>query len=42
MSDISESDQIVQRRANLQELRGLGINVYPTKFDALHTIGHLV
>ena len=42
MSEISESDQIVQRRANLQELRGLGINVYPTKFDAQHTVGHLV
>ena len=42
MSDISESDQIIQRRANLQELRGLGINVYPTRFDATHTVGQLV
>ena len=35
---IPESDQIVQRRANLEALRQLGVDVYPRKFDALATI----
>ena len=37
-----ESDQIVQRRANLESLRQLGIDVYPRKFDAESTIEAVV
>ena len=33
MSTIQESDQIVQRRANLEELKKLGIDPYPRKFE---------
>ena len=28
-----ESDQVVQRRANLEELRNLGVETYPRRFD---------
>ena len=38
MSAEGESDQVVQRRANLEALRGLGIDVYPRRFDADATI----
>ena len=31
---IDESDQVVQRRANLDELRKLGVAPYPHRFDA--------
>ncbi len=34
MTTVQESDQVVQRRANLDELRALGVDVYPTRFDA--------
>ena len=37
-----ESDQVLQRRANLEELRTLGIEVYPRKFDPQATIDELV
>ena len=37
-----ESDQVVQRRANLEALRQLGIDVYPRKFDAHATIETVV
>ena len=37
-----ESDQIVQRRANLAELEKLGVSAYPRKFDRTHTIHRLV
>jgi lysyl-tRNA synthetase class 2 len=37
-----ESDQIVQRRANLAALRDLGIDVYPTRFDARATVDEVV
>ena len=30
----SESDQIIQRRANLDAIRQLGVDVYPRKFTA--------
>ncbi len=33
MSTIQESDQIVQRRANLEELKKLGVDPYPRKFE---------
>ena len=42
MSTIQESDQIVQRRANLEELKKLGIDPYPRKFDVQATIEHIV
>ncbi len=42
MSTVQESDQVVQRRANLEELRALGIDVYPRKFDATDTVDALV
>jgi lysyl-tRNA synthetase, class II len=37
-----ESDQILQRRANLEALRQLGVDVYPRKFDAESTIESVV
>ncbi len=37
-----ESDQVVQRRANLEELRKLGIEIYPRRFDPQATIEELV
>lgn len=38
----SESDQVIQRRANLDELRKLGIDVYPRRFDADGSIEAIV
>jgi lysyl-tRNA synthetase, class II len=37
-----ESDQVVQRRANLEELRKLGVDVYPNRFDPAATIASVV
>ena len=42
MSTVQESDQVVQRRANLEELRKLGIEIYPRRFDAATTIAEVV
>ncbi len=42
MSTVEESDQVVQRRANLEELRHLGVEVYPRRFDAAATIDAVV
>jgi lysyl-tRNA synthetase class 2 len=39
---VTESDQIIQRRANLDALRQLGVDVYPHRFDAATTIDSLV
>src|SRR5512143_2855914 len=33
MSTVQESDQVVQRRANLEELKKLGIEPYPRRFE---------
>ena len=41
-STVEESDQVVQRRANLEELRNLGVDVYPRRFDAAATIEAVV
>ncbi len=38
----SQDEQIQQRRANLNELATLGIEIYPRKFERRHTIGDLV
>lgn len=37
-----ESDQVVQRRANLEALKRLGVNVYPPRFDAEASVGTIV
>ena len=42
MNTTQESDQIVQRRANLEELRKLGIDVYPRSFDTEASIDRIV
>jgi lysyl-tRNA synthetase, class II len=42
MSTIQESDQILQRRANLDELKKLGVDPYPRKFAVESTIESLV
>ena len=42
MSTIQESDQIVQRRANLDALKQLGVDVYPHKFETSATISAIV
>src|SRR5262249_42637010 len=34
MSTLRESDQVVQRRANLEELKKLGVDPYPHRFEA--------
>jgi len=42
MTELQESDQIVQRRANLEELKALGVDVYPRKFDVESSVETLV
>jgi lysyl-tRNA synthetase, class II len=42
MTITQESDQIVQRRANLQELKKLGVDPYPRKFDVEATVDEVV
>jgi lysyl-tRNA synthetase, class II len=42
MSTMSETEQAVQRRANLEELRALGVETYPRRYDATDTIDALV
>jgi len=37
-----ESDQVLQRRTNLQELRNLGVDPYPRRFEAAATIDAVV
>jgi lysyl-tRNA synthetase class 2 len=37
-----ESDLLLQRRANFEELRRLGIDPYPVSFDRTHTVTELV
>src|SRR5581483_9177173 len=37
----SEDELIAQRRANLDALRQLGVDVYPRRFDRTHTISEL-
>ena len=34
MTTLQESDQVIQRRANLDELKKLGVDPYPHRFDA--------
>ncbi len=42
MTTAEESDQVVQRRANLEELRRLGVNPYPNRFDIRESIDAVV
>jgi lysyl-tRNA synthetase class 2 len=42
MTTADESDQVVQRRANLDELRALGVHPYPHRFDPAATIDEIV
>jgi len=38
----SESDQVVQRRANLTELQTLGVDPYPTRFEGATAVSQVV
>jgi len=42
VTEQNESDQTAQRRANFEQLRGLGVDVYPRRFDAGSTISQVV
>jgi lysyl-tRNA synthetase, class II len=42
MTEDRESDQIVQRRANFEALKALGVDAYPRRFDRTHTVHELV
>jgi lysyl-tRNA synthetase class 2 len=42
MTTIEESDQVVQRRANLEELRKLGVDPYPHRFDPQASVEDIV
>jgi lysyl-tRNA synthetase class 2 len=42
MSTTEDSDQVVQRRANLDELRRLGVEAYPRRFDPQAPIDDIV
>jgi len=42
MTTTEESDQVVQRRANLEELRKLGVDPYPHRFDPQASIEEIV
>ena len=42
MNTVTESDQVLQRRANLEELRALGVDVYPRSFDPKATVEAIV
>jgi len=42
MNAEAESDQVVQRRANLEALKQLGVDAYPHRFDADATVRDIV
>jgi lysyl-tRNA synthetase, class II len=42
MNTVQESDQVVQRRANLEELRKLGVDPYPRRFEVDATVDAVV
>ena len=42
MTTTEESDQVVQRRANLEELRKLGVETYPHRFDRQASVEDIV
>jgi lysyl-tRNA synthetase class II len=42
MTAEQDSDQVLQRRANLDALRALGVDVYPRRYDSQATIESIV
>jgi lysyl-tRNA synthetase class 2 len=42
MNTVQESDQVVQRRANLEELKKLGVEPYPRRFEVEASVDALV
>ena len=42
MSTAQDSDQVVQRRANLEELKKLGVDPYPRRYDVEQTVDAIV
>ena len=38
MTTGDESDQVAQRRANLEQLKQLGVDPYPQRFDTQATV----
>jgi lysyl-tRNA synthetase class 2 len=42
MSTVQDSDQVVQRRANLEELKKLGVDPYPRRYDVEQTVDAIV
>ena len=40
--EVRESDQLLQRRANFDELLRLGVDPYPRTFSRTHTVDELV
>ena len=42
MTTTEESDQVLQRRANLEELRRLGVSAYPGRFDPQASVDEVV
>ena len=42
MTTTEESDQVLQRRANLEELRRLGVSAYPGRFDPQASVDEIV
>jgi len=42
MNTVQESDQVVQRRANLEDLKKLGVDPYPRRFDLQQTVAAIV
>jgi len=42
MTTTQESDQVLQRRANLEDLRRLGVDPYPNRFDSQASIEEIV
>jgi lysyl-tRNA synthetase, class II len=42
MSTVQESDQVIQRRANLEELKKLGVEPYPRRFEVAASVDAIV
>ena len=42
MNTVQESDQVVQRRANLEELKKLGVEPYPRRFEIEASVDAIV
>src|ERR1041384_2073865 len=42
MNTVQESDQVIQRRANLEELKKLGVEPYPRRFEVAASVDAIV